>query len=82
MIPGCMLSSLTLPKRDMGLGKSNSSRKRGSTISYNVNITSLLEFSTNPTQGLTDTMVTKNKDRFGSNVYKKKKTKSFFEILL
>ena len=41
-----------------------------------------LETGTNPEKGLADSMVEKNKERFGSNTYKKKKTKSFFQILM
>ena len=36
------------------------------------------ETNSSPDRGLFDNMVQKNKERFGSNAYKKKKTKSFF----
>lgn len=40
------------------------------------------ETNSSPDRGLFDNMVQKNKERFGLNAYKKKKTKSFFQILL
>lgn len=70
-------------RKDEGQVKSSFLRKKAYSIISHVHPhLNIIETGCNPDKGLTDSLVAKNQERFGSNTYKKKKTKSFFEILL